>query len=136
MSSFEIEYYTRQCKLRELELELKKCEPELLKWKAVSKVDGSKYQPWPPYKPTPLFFYRNWVESFGPNTVFTDVILIEPIFTFKPGWHFYKVIFDTCKCTLTFQNIDRFVPKYILIYKEYTCTLKMDKLTCVDITSR
>ena len=39
MSSFEIEYYTRQCKLRELESELKKCELELLKWNTVRLVN-------------------------------------------------------------------------------------------------
>lgn len=135
MSSFEIEYYTRECKLRELEYELNKCESELLKWKAVNNVNTSIYQPWPPYKTIPLFFYRNWTESFGQNTVFTDIILIEPIFTFKPGWHFHKVIFDACKCTLTFQNIDNFIPKNILVYKEYTCILEMDKLTCTSITN-
>ena len=129
-----MEYYTNQIKIRELQTELEKCTTELNKWNVIVKIDKNLYQPWPPRRPTPIFYYKTWTESYGTISIFTDIILIEPIITFKPGWHFNKVIFDVCKFTLTFQNIDNFIPKNTLVYKEYVCTLELGKINLVDIS--
>lgn len=125
----EIEYYIKQCALREQQL--KKCEQVLDKWKTIYNMTDA-YQAWP-NKFAPIFYYKNWIDSFGAQTVFHDVILVEPFYIFKSGWHFNKVIFDACKCILTFQNID-FIPKAITIkYKEYNCILWSNKVQYMSL---
>lgn len=136
-----VEYYDNQCKMKELYFEMQKLQSELEKCTVINKVDKDVYQPWPPYRSTPIFYYKWWTCTFGSTTVFTDIILIEPIWSFKPGWHFNKVIFDICKCTITFQNIDNFIHSdgetgtSEISYKEYTCIFELDEIVCDTVNS-
>ena len=98
---------------------------EFDKLSCILKMDKNKYQPWPPHRLQPLFYYEKWIDTIGCMTIFYNIILIEPFGIFKPGWHFNKVIFNTCQFTLIYQNIDEFIPNHEIRYKEYTCYLQI-----------
>lgn len=125
-ANYDLEYFKNQCKIRDMLVELEREQAKFKKLVAISKIDKTIYQPWPPNKTEPVFFYKHWTDTFGTVTVFTDIILIQPFFMFKAGWHFNKVIIDLCKCTITFQNIAEFIPNVKIRYKEYVCNLNID----------